>query len=187
MRQSQARRHGGHSGTVPPQMTACAPATKDCVPKKLTGSELVECKSRLKTPELVFTARIHTGFHKTFGTKTFFFGLHLRIPGKSQEFQDHNQNLCNFLYWKHFFWSSPFSFDPHSNKFLVPPCPSRIHMNKFLVPQNLFFPPVTLSWRRAWAKHCNFNRILKALFNSIALPKLNYSASINARLSFLQS
>ena len=28
----------------------------------------------------------HTGFHKTFGTKTFFFGFHFRIRGKSQKF-----------------------------------------------------------------------------------------------------
>ena len=52
-----------------------------------------------------------------------------------------------------FFWSSPCSFDPDWDKFLVPPCPSRIHRNKLLVPpQNLFLPPpppVTLSWRRA--------------------------------------
>ena len=53
---------GGHSVAVPPQMTACAPQTKIvppqgvCAPKKLTGSELLECKSRPKTPKLVFTA-----------------------------------------------------------------------------------------------------------------------------------
>ena len=29
-----------------------------------------------------------------------------------------------------FFWSSAFSFDPHSNKLLVPPCPLRIHIIK---------------------------------------------------------
>ena len=40
------------------------------------------------------------------------------------------------------FQSSPCSFDPDWDKFLVPPCPSRIHINKlFVPPQNLFLPP----------------------------------------------
>ena len=34
LRASQARRHGGHSGFVPPQMTACAPQTKIVPPKR---------------------------------------------------------------------------------------------------------------------------------------------------------
>ena len=66
---SQARRHGGHSGAVPPQMTACAPPnvnrvppSEDYAPKKLTGSGLLECKSRPKTPKLVFTGRIFVNF-----------------------------------------------------------------------------------------------------------------------------
>ena len=53
--QRQTRSHGGHIEAVPPQMTACAPQTKivpppseDCAPKKLTGSRLLECKSRPK-------------------------------------------------------------------------------------------------------------------------------------------
>ena len=33
-RASQARRHGGHFGAVPPQMTACAPQTKIVPPKR---------------------------------------------------------------------------------------------------------------------------------------------------------
>ena len=40
------------------------------------------------------------------------------------------------------------------------------------------------------ADHSNFNRILKALFNLFALPKMNYSVAnvqtINATLSLLQ-
>ena len=35
-------------------MTACAPPSEDCAPKKLTGSRLLECKSRPKIPQLVF-------------------------------------------------------------------------------------------------------------------------------------
>ena len=63
----QYNRHGatrGHFGAVTPQTTACAPQMKivpppqseDCTPKKLTCSGLLECKSRPKTPKLVFTA-----------------------------------------------------------------------------------------------------------------------------------
>ena len=65
----QARRHGGHSGTVPPQLTACAlpnkncappnencaPPSEDIAPKKWTGSGLLKCKSR---PKLVFASGI---------------------------------------------------------------------------------------------------------------------------------
>ena len=104
--------------------------------------------------------RTHTGFHETLGTKTFsfflvltlefvenrkmatkfcghfwtedlFFGLHFRIRGKSQEFWDENQSLWKFWTEDLFFWSSPFSFDPHS----------RIHINKFLVPPQIHFCP----------------------------------------------
>ena len=39
---------GTYTGAVPPQLTACAPPSEDCAPKKLTGSELLERKSRSK-------------------------------------------------------------------------------------------------------------------------------------------
>ena len=60
--------------------------------------------------------------------------------------------LWNFWTEDLFFWSSPCSFDPQWNKFLVPPCPSRIHINKLLVPPPKFISAltVTLSWCRAW-------------------------------------
>ena len=53
------RRHGVHSGAVPPpkwllvppKRKLCPPPSEDCAPKKLTGSGLLECKSR---PKLVF-------------------------------------------------------------------------------------------------------------------------------------
>ena len=64
---NQVRRHGGHSGAVLSQMTACAPPerklcppSEDCAPKKLTGSGLLKCKSRPKTPKLVFSAGCRT-------------------------------------------------------------------------------------------------------------------------------
>ena len=44
---AQTRRHGGHTGAVPPQLIACAPLnencahpSEDCAPKKLLGSGL---------------------------------------------------------------------------------------------------------------------------------------------------
>ena len=59
----------GHSGAVPPQMTAyappnehCAPPSEDCAPKKLTGSGILECESRPETPKLMFTSRIFVIF-----------------------------------------------------------------------------------------------------------------------------
>ena len=61
---------GGHSGAVAPkwlllpsQNKNCAPPpNEDCAPKKLTGSGLLECKSRSKTPKLEFTVRIFVIF-----------------------------------------------------------------------------------------------------------------------------
>ena len=46
---------------VPPNEN-CDPPSEDCAPKKLTGSGLMEFKSRPKTPKLVFTARIFVIF-----------------------------------------------------------------------------------------------------------------------------
>ena len=54
-----APRGGGHSGAVPPQMTACAPPSEDCAPKKLRGKGLLEGKSR---PRLVFASSIFVIF-----------------------------------------------------------------------------------------------------------------------------
>ena len=59
----------GHSPAAPPPNDClcppnenCAPPSEDCARKKLTGSGLMECKSRPKTPKLVFTARIFVIF-----------------------------------------------------------------------------------------------------------------------------
>ena len=139
-------------------MTAYAPPREDCAPRKLTGSRLLECKSRPKIPKLVFTAPDFVSENCTFvifvnlrrisfkfwDEDLFLFGLHFRFREKSQEFWDDNQNLWKF--WDEdlffFFWSSPFSFDPYSNKLLVPP--------KISVCPPPPPPPVTLSWSRAW-------------------------------------
>ena len=74
-----------------------------------------------------------------------------------------------------FFWSSSFSLDPHWNKFLVPPCSSRIHINKFLVPpKNLFLlspPPshaILAPGLNRWLSLLYLNKGLnKVLSNSI--------------------
>ena len=74
----QTRRHGGAFRCRAPPNENCAPPSEDCAPKKLTGSGLLECKSKPKTPKLVFTARIFVifvEFRKSFGTKTFLFFL----------------------------------------------------------------------------------------------------------------
>ena len=81
----QTRRHGGHTGAVPPQMTSCAPLnenctppSEDCAPKKLTGLGLLECKSR---PNFSYFRNLHD----ILGIKTFFFifGDHLFCAGKT--------------------------------------------------------------------------------------------------------
>ena len=85
---------GGILGSCPPTdcwcppNENCAPPTEDSAQKKLTGSGLLQRKSRPKTPKLVFNALEiaskncffvifvdSTGFHKTFGTKTFIFSF----------------------------------------------------------------------------------------------------------------
>ena len=95
----QARRHEGAFRGRAPQMTACAPPnencappSEDCVPKKLTGSGLLECKSRaldsqnsayrpgIREQELLFRSfgGLTQDFMKLcvyFGMKTFFYFL----------------------------------------------------------------------------------------------------------------
>ena len=87
----------------PPKRKLCPPPSEDYAPKKLTGSGLLECKSRSETPKLVSTARIFVIFvdshrisYETFRTNTFFFGFHLRIREKSQEFRDDNRICGDF-------------------------------------------------------------------------------------------
>ena len=87
---TQAWRHvGGHSGAVPPQMTACAPQTK-IVPRKINrfGASGVQIEAldsqnnayrrRIREQELFFRdfCGLTPDFTKLwvyFGTKTFFF------------------------------------------------------------------------------------------------------------------
>ena len=110
----------------------CAPPSEDCALKELTGSGLLECKSR---PKLVFGTRIYV----------IFVDLHRIL----QNFWDEDRKIFLmsaekslwFLVKTFFLWRSPCSYDPDWEKLLVPPCPSQIHINKLLVPpQNLFLP-----------------------------------------------
>ena len=94
---AQARRHGGVFRGRAPQMTACAPPSEncaspseDCAPKKLTGSGLLECKSRPKIgvyrPYFGYFCGLAPVYIKLLERRPFVFGLHLRIRGTSQEF-----------------------------------------------------------------------------------------------------
>ena len=105
---------------------------------------------------------ISAGKPLAISVKTFFFlfGDHLNSAGKTAWISNIGRKIPLT------FCSSPCLFDPDWDKFLVPPCPSRIHINKLLVPiQNLFLPPpppppppppVTLSWRWACWLRANF-------------------------------
>ena len=123
-----------------PQMTACAPQSEACAPKKLTGLGLLKCRLR---PKLVFATGIFVIFlvwHRIswhfWDEDLFFFEDHLFSAGKTAWITDFDRKIPLNL------WSSPYSFDPDWDKFLVPPCPSRFHINKLLVPPQKFFLPL---------------------------------------------
>ena len=69
-----AQRHGGHSGAVPspndcsssPPKKLGTPSGEVCAPKKLTGSGLLECKSRPKTRKIVLIALEFVGIRGVF-------------------------------------------------------------------------------------------------------------------------
>ena len=92
---------GGHTGAVPPQLTACAPPnencatqSEDCAPKKLTGSGLLERKSRSK---LVFFVDWHQILWRFWDKDLFFFGEHLFLAGKTAWISDFGRKIsCNF-------------------------------------------------------------------------------------------
>ena len=144
------------TGCAPPKRTLCPPS-ENCAPKKFTGSGLLECKSRPKTPKLVFTVLelasrncffrnfcgLTPDFIKLFGRRPFFFLVFTSEFVKNcKNFKTTTRMSGIFCSEDLFYWSSLFSFDPHSNKLLVLPCPPPIHINKLLVPsQNLFLSP----------------------------------------------
>ena len=106
MRCISDRRQGGHTGAVPSQLTACAPPSEDCAPKKLTGSGLLECKSR---PKLVFFEDWHRISWRFWDKELFFFFFwdHLFSAGKTAWISDFGRKIpCNFSE-DVFFWRSP--------------------------------------------------------------------------------
>ena len=148
---------GGHTGGRAPQLTACAPPnencappSEDCAPKKLTGSGLLERKSRSKLGVFVDWHQILWRF----GDEDLFFFWRSPVFGRKNRlnFRFRLENPLQFQ-WRPFFfleitclwpgktaWISDFGrkipltfcslpcvFDPEWDKFLVPPCPSRIH------------------------------------------------------------
>ena len=139
---------GSIPGPCPPKWLL-VPPNENCTPKRGLCAEEI---NRLGATGVQIEAQIsvcHRYFRNSCGLTTdfmtflewrpfsFFFGDHLFLAGKTFEFRKIPPN----------FWSSPSLFDPDWDKFLVPPCPSRIHINKLLVPPKIYFcPPVTLSW-----------------------------------------
>ena len=146
----QARCQGrAFRGRAFPNDCSCPPEQKLCPPKPgLCPKEM----NRLGAPGVQMEAKnsqisvyhrnfcgLTPGFLLLLGRRPFF----LSSPKNSRKIEK--------ILRRPFFCSSPFSFDPHSNKLLVPPWPVRIHINKLLVPPKIYFClPVTLSWRRAW-------------------------------------
>ena len=131
---------GGHSGAVFPQMTACAPPNgncappnEDCSPKKLTGSKLLECKSR---PKLVFFVDWHRISWCFWDEDRFvFFEAPVFSRKKTLEFP---------ISAGKFLWI----FAPHlvhliqtGINFSCPRAPLEFTQNKLLVPPQIYFCP----------------------------------------------
>ena len=91
------------------------------------------------------------------GKKLFFFGDHLFSAGKFAWISDFGRKISLYL------WFSPCLFDPDWDKFLMPPCPSRIHINKLLVlPQKFISAPLSSRYPGTWPDkkydfHYNYN------------------------------
>ena len=146
---------GRISGPCPPTNCLCspnencAPSSEDCAPKKLTGSVLLESKSRPETPNILIIAlefvskncfclvfvdspRNSWNFAYIMGRRPFFFFFFFlvftsefveirTILGMKTRICGNARNFWN----EDFFWLSPFSFHPRSriqiNKVFVPP------------------------------------------------------------------
>ena len=179
----QTRRHEGGYRDRTPQLTACAPQTKivpppseDCAPKKLTGSGLLERKSRSK---LVFFVEWHQILWRFWDEDLFFWRspvigrkkrLNFRFRQEKSLAISREDLFFFFFFGDHLFsvgktaWISDFGrkiprlFAPNlvhliqtGINFSCPSAPLELTLNKLLdTPKIYFSPPVTLSWRRAW-------------------------------------
>ena len=155
----QTWRHEGAYRGRAPQLTACAPPnesyappSEDCALKKLTGSGLLERKSRSK---LVFFVEWHQILWRFWDEDLFFLRSHPFSAGKIAWISDFGRKNPLWFQWRPFFFlffflrspvfgrknrlnfrfqpknpltfsSSLCLFDPDWDKFLVPLCPSRI-------------------------------------------------------------
>ena len=156
----QTRRHGGHTGAVPPQLAACAPLnetcappSEDCTPKKLTGLGLLERKSRHKLVYFVDWVDWHRILRRFWDKDLFFFW-------RSPVFGRKNRLIFRFRLENPLkFSSSPCSFDPEWDTFLVPPVPlSNSHKINFSCPAKIYFCPPShailapgLAWCPSWS------------------------------------
>ena len=113
----------------------CAPPSEDCAPKKLTGSGLLECKSRPETPKLVFTARIFVIFvdsHRisyNFWDEDLFFWSSLKNLWKIARVLRRQPEFVEIFELKTFFWGGFTLFVWSALEWI-----SR-------APKNLFLPP----------------------------------------------
>ena len=149
----QTRRHGGAYRGRAPKWLLVPPHTKTVPPKRgLCPKEI----NRIGATGLQIEAQIGD-----------FFGDHLRTAKKNcLNLWFRAENSLQFQ-WKPFFFLEITCFRPENffefllltlftwsdwDKFLVPPCPSRIHTKSTAraPPKFISAPPVTLSWRRAW-------------------------------------
>ena len=165
----QTRRHGvAYRGRAPPNDCLCPPKRKLCPPKRglcpeeinRLGATGVQIEVQIGVCHRYFCSfcGLTPDFMTFLGWRPFFFGDHLFSAGKTAWIPDFGRkiplNLC----------SSPCLFDPDWDKFLVPPCPSRIHINKLLVPpKNLFLPPPSHAIL-APGLHCHQSSVLKQTF-----------------------
>ena len=103
-----------------PSNENCAPPSEDCAPKKLTDSGLLECKSRPKTPKLVFTIRefvskncffvifvnLHRISFKFWDKDLFFLAFTSELVENRKNFETTTRICGNFGTKTFFFWSS---------------------------------------------------------------------------------
>ena len=176
----QTRRHLGAYWDRAPPNENCAPPSEDCAPKKITGSWLLECKSRSK---LVFASVIFVLFvdwHRiswySWDEDLFFLEITCFRPEKPLEFPISAGKSLTISVRTFFFLEitcfrpeKPLKFAILAGKtlwifglhlvhliqtgtnFSCPRAPLEFTQINFSCPPKIYFcPPVALSWRRAW-------------------------------------
>ena len=160
---------GGHTGAVPPPNDClCPPKRKLSPPKRglcpeeinRLGATGVQIEVQIGVYHRYFRSfcGLTPDFMTFLGWRPLFFGDHPFSAGKIAWIPDFGRkiplNLC----------SSPCLFDPDWDKFLVLPCPSRIHINKnFSCPPKIYFCPPSHAIL-APGLHCHQSSVLKQTF-----------------------